>query len=268
MVYKSVSIKEVFSRIARNTGGNIPSEYFEYFLEWIPEAMGKMKTKYRLQLVSEDVEIINHTAKLPCGFESLSAVTYNNRRLREGGDERDVLALDIPDSASNAWINDQLQNSIISNEDDDSTITTTFDITYKGETMTKYENKESLNHWYRINLGYIQTSFEEGCIKLHYYKYPVDEDGYPLIPDNEHYKTALYWYCLMMMIGAGYDHKIFKYSDCEQRWEQTAARARNSITFPNIDRMERIKQVWTALIPPEHMYDNYFTNSEQIHRVL
>lgn len=37
----------------------------------------------------------------------------------------------------------------------------------------------------------IITSFEKGLIEVSYKKLPVDDEGYPLIPDNESFKKAL-----------------------------------------------------------------------------
>jgi hypothetical protein len=86
----------------------------------------------------------------------------------------------------------------------------------------------------------------------------VDADGLPLIPDNENYKQALYWYVRAMMIGSGYPDKQFTYEQCIQQHEHYAARAMGEITYPSPDDMENIKNTLVRFIPPPNYWENFF----------
>jgi hypothetical protein len=254
MIYKTTSVKEVIARIYRNTGKSMSSEYIEDMLEWIPEGIKKLKTKYTLQSTFTKIEIDGHVAGLPCDMMSLIAVEYNGHRLREGGDIRNLTA-EMPlslsrDSHPEVWETD-----------------TTEEIEYTGQSLKPVNMADYNTDYYKIEMNCIQTSFECGEITLHYYKMPVCKDGYPLIPDNENYKTALYWYVLAMMLGAGFEHKVFRYDFAYREWERFARRAINEITYPSVDRMERYYRAWARLIPPEHFYEDFRINSEQIQEI-
>ena len=90
MIYKTTSVKEVIARIIRNTGKSLSSEYIEDMLEWIPEGIKKLQTKYTLQSAFELIQIEGHVAGLPCDLINIIAVEYKGHRLREGGDIRNL----------------------------------------------------------------------------------------------------------------------------------------------------------------------------------
>jgi hypothetical protein len=66
---------------------------------------------------------------------------------------------------------------------------------------------------YKINDNYIITTFKEGASVLMAYKaFPVDEDGYPLIPDNEKFKQAVQWYIMHKLAFRTWIKGALKYS--------------------------------------------------------
>ena len=38
---------------------------------------------------------------------------------------------------------------------------------------------------YRLNNNYIFTNFEEGSVEISYTAFVTDDDGYPMVPDDE-----------------------------------------------------------------------------------
>jgi len=64
-------------------------------------------------------------------------------------------------------------------------------------TTSKYCSNESPNLYHTssdeisIDEGYINTNFESGNIYIKYYGFPFDEQGYPMIPEDEEMKTAI-----------------------------------------------------------------------------
>lgn len=53
---------------------------------------------------------------------------------------------------------------------------------------------------FKIYNGNIRTDFETGSITIEYYSFPFDENGWPLIPDNNYYLSAIEAY-LRLQIG-------------------------------------------------------------------
>lgn len=265
MIYKTVSVREVIARIIRNTGKNLPSELIEDMLEWIPEGIRKLQTKYTLETKFCEMEIRGHAAPLPPDLINLVAVEYEGLRLREGGDVRN-LAAENPLNLYRENEPDVYQTDTTQHRDyDPETYPDNDYVTqYRGEDLVRVRPDDYIYEYYKIQLNCIQTSFDCGTITVHYRALPTCNDGYPLIPDNENYKTALYWYVLSMMLGAGYTHKVFNYVFANAEWEKYARRAINEITYPTIDTMEKWYRAGTRLVPPEHFYEDFRIGSEQI----
>lgn len=103
--------------------------------------------------------------------------------------------------------------------------------------------------WYDVIPGGLQTSICDGTIEIHYLALPMDDEEFPLIPDDEDYKQAIYWYVRFMMIGAGYEDKVFTAIQCNDKFELHAARAKGKIRYPSVEMMtDRIPSI-TRYLP-------------------
>lgn len=260
MIYQSTSIDEVIARIVRNTRLQDPS-YLVDSEEWIPEAMGYMKTKFVLAPRWQDVDIHYHRAKMPCGLVSLRAVQYQNCRLPYYNGSRSADSFNNRNSqAASVYPGIPMEGTttfgtqIVKRGTEDDGIPV-----YRYETELEKVNCLSFHveHWYYTEMGYINTSMSEACIRLHYHGIPLDPKGLPLIPDEENYKEALYWYVRAKMIGTGYEDKIFTYDSCMARFDTHAQRARSRITYPSVDQQEAKMQNLTRLIMPENYWSSF-----------
>lgn len=226
MLYKSCSIQSVIARVIRNT--RVQDSSFLYDMhEWIAEAMGLLKTSMSLDKAYADIKICFHKGKLPTGLMSIQAVEYKGKRLRMGLSQKHYSKEDVTFS----------------------------DAFHKSEEVHKLEEGE---HCYNIEMDYITTTIKEGCVRVHYLALPSDDDGYPLIPDNENYKEALYYYIRAKMIGAGFEDKVYREDVLLMRFETYGRRAINEITYPSVDKMESILQRDLYFVPPPNYYDNFF----------
>jgi hypothetical protein len=257
MLYKSCSIKEVIARIVRNTRIQ-DSSFIADFNEWIPEAMGYMKTQFVLKPVFQDVNIIFHKGKLPCDLEELDAVEYCGRRLPVSNTVKNYKTGHNLADATNPITNAPLFTSVVfGTENNGNTM-------YKSSAVPEYSVIEQNStdrqpsDWYGIEANYITTSFANGTVRLHYKARPSDEDGLPLIPDNDDYKQAIYYYVRAMMIGAGYEDKVLKYEECMQHFELHARRAINQISYSTPDQKEQMMKTLVRLVPPQNYWENFF----------
>jgi hypothetical protein len=265
MNYRTTSVKPVIAKIIRNTGKNMPSEYLDDILEWIPEAIKLLKTYTTVQPLDTKVTIEGHIGALPCGLLSIKGVEYKGSRLREGGDIRDVTKnediLSIGNGQLEVW-----ETETTPKDYDEAFPDNSYTEERRGEDIVR-TGSELYADYYQLVPNYIQTSFEEGEVRIIGTKLPLDDEGYPMVPDNENYRTAVYWYVLMMGIGSGYKHPLFQYTDCETRWEKFARRAINEVKYPNPDRMARIEQAYIRLVPPTHFYEDFRSGSEQVQEI-
>lgn len=91
-----------------------------------------------------------------------------------------------------------------------------------------------------INNNALHTSFETGKVAFVYHAPPVDDEGYPMIPDNPEVMEALPFYIIKRLAYSGFIHPVITREEAEQRWEQLFPRARNSVNFPTIEEMDHI----------------------------
>lgn len=268
MNFRSTTIDDVISRIIRNTRLQ-DSSYIQDMMEWIPEAMGQMKTKNPLSYSYADIDITFHKGKMPCGLIYILAVEYQGRRLPYSSTAKNYLTghaindknLEGDSSTTNLF------TSVIQTNPNDTYFdqnnimwSSTFTPMNNPEVVMKCDRHPS--HWYATEMDWITTSVIDGTFRLHYYSQPTDENGMPLIPDNENYKEAIYCYVRAKMIGAGYNDLAYKETDLMQRFEIYARRAINEITYPTPDQKEQQFKTQVRLIPPANYYENFFRVDE------
>jgi hypothetical protein len=255
MEYTATSIQEVIGRVIRNTRLQ-DAGFISDMNEWIPEAMGQMKTRMVLQKRWEWVPIEFHKGRLPCGLRRILAVEYCGERLRYYNGDRTFTA-PSPKKAS-----DQLSlfsTSFVGHDTPEEEQGGFWTDTQLTQVMSMAGCGDS----YYTELDWINTSFEDGWVRIFYNALPLDEDGFPLIPDNEHYKQAIYWYCRGQMIGAGFQDRIFSFDACEARFRDHAAKAVAQIRYPSVDQMEARMASQTRLVMPEGWWNSFFGNMSQ-----
>lgn len=136
--------------------------------------------------------------------------------------------------------------------------------TFKGQVDNSPNHFANTEETYTLNPNFIVTTFEEGEVSISYKAIATDEDGYPLVPDNQYYREALFWYCLKQMMMKGYKPKIneIDYQFAMQQWKFYCTAARNKANYPDMAAYERFKDVWVGLIPNSRQFENGFDNRQ------
>jgi len=276
--FAMVSAKEILARVIRGTGYKLPSTYHDDILEWIPEGLGMLQVTNTLLITSTgdmncpgEILLSNHCAALPCGFVTILAVEdENGYRLPEAGDITDFTSQTSKRHATQTAARvSTFSVNPFQHQTQDGTPTTApgSSIPVYGQDLEAVNSQSRSQKYYRIQGNMIQTSFEEGFIKLHYLSLPVDKEGYPLIPDNENFKQALEWHIIKRLIGAGYEHKVFNYEKADEQFEKYAARGMGEVSYRSLDTAARVHNSNIRLIPPHHFQEDFFINSEQSERI-
>lgn len=269
MIFRSTSVTEVIGRVVRNTRLQ-DSSFIQDMFEWIPEAMGQLQTRMPLTYEYHDIEVHFHKGKMPCGLYYLIAVEYEGRRLPYSSTAKHY--------RTGHFIQDKFQDTstlntftaTVATEENEETGNPMWSTIWSQDNPPPpVENVDQMHttHWYSTELDWVTTSIRDGILRLHYYAQPLDQEGMPLIPDNENYKEALYWYVRAKMIGAGFQDPVYK-DDTElmQRFEVYGRRAINEITYPTPDQKEQQVRTQVRLIPPMNYWENFFrvdTNEPQ-----
>ena len=119
------------------------------------------------------------------------------------------------------------------------------------------------NGEYYLNPDYIHCPFDSGTLRVYYYTLPVDEKGFPMIPDNAYLKVALRWYILMLYLGRGNTHPVFDYKTAESNWITNSVKAQNQCRSMDADDRQRFKQMWLNLFPINRRWEYEFNSTQQ-----
>ena len=282
-IFKYTSVKEVMIRVIDDVGGKLPSHYQDSMLEWIPQGIRMLETKYQVVKKStgnwcdgapEPSALItkNHVVPIPQDVIEIIAVENQfGERVRYASAVTDFTNLTDRYSTGSGGDGDgratNFQVDVFDHHGVDPAIPGNQAVPWDGSDI-KQVDSGSTTAAYKVQGNMIQTSEECMFIKIHYQSLPTDQDGYLMVPDVEEYKQALGFYVLRQLIGAGFKHPIWNgppgWNFYNAQWEKMAARALGVIKYPTQDRMEKLRTGFAErLIPAHHAYADFFTGMEQ-----
>lgn len=109
----------------------------------------------------------------------------------------------------------------------------------------------------------IFTSFPEGIIRIAYKAIPVDEDGFPLLIDNENYLACLEAYIKKQVFTVKFDQgKITAgvLENAKQDYAWLSGQLQSEFTIPSVSEFEAISRYVTSILPSVRHFDNGFKN--------
>lgn len=104
----------------------------------------------------------------------------------------------------------------------------------------------------------IFTSFPEGKVTVAYKAIPVDDEGFPLLIDNETYLDALEAYIKKQVFTVKFDQQKIAAGVLQNAQQEYAVAARlllSEFTVPSVSEMESISRMWESLIPRVRQFD-------------
>lgn len=109
----------------------------------------------------------------------------------------------------------------------------------------------------------IYTSFPEGEVEVAYKAIPVDDNGFPLLIDNETYLNALEAYIKVKVFTIKFDTGkmpagILNNAQSEYAWASHLLQS--EMTMPSMSEMESITRMLNTMIKPVTHFDNGFKN--------
>lgn len=254
MIYsgKTTSIKTVIAKVYRDLDLK-EEDSFINFLEWSSEALEKIGAFTQLESRHKILNIDNYRAELPNDLVYLTLVTFNNYPILPTENVIDPIKIDTLSSSTRpyAFYENKIKNKVF-----------VADSGFEGNnTATKFDNVK-----YKISNGCIKTSVCNGCIEIVYEAMPLDDDGYPLIPDYVEYKEALYWY-----INWKYSYAYWRrgeirdgiYQDAETKWHFYCQQAANKAMIPDLGKLENIKRSYLSLRPRTEQFKTFYDGLNQ-----
>lgn len=143
---------------------------------------------------------------------------------------------------------------------------------YHQDGNCEIEGEEELpyEYTYTVQKGIIYTSIPTGYIQVSYKALPVDEEGYPLIPDEQKTILAIEYYILfrflepLWMLGKITD-KAFNYVDTKKCWYMGGADT--SLKLQGTDQWESIMNTINRLIVNDGAYASFYKGSGEKERI-
>ena len=297
-VYKHTSCKSVIRKVMRDIKPN-NADWVTDAVEWIGEALEHIGASTQLVRKQKILDISDHRHILPDDLYYINQVAVNNTVSAVSRNELQTVlskvnTLKTTLNEYNANVEALTSSSLVTADLDN------FDTQYKSNVLelrkltsrivvlenVYFENTaalrplkygsgtfhksihcdECVNEFadnadsYIIDGGFIKTSFISGQICLSYMAFPLDEDNFPMIPDDISFREAMFWYVFKKLLLGGFDKPTNKidYAFADQKWQYYCTQARNAANYPDIDRYESFMNQWVRLIPNINSTGTFF----------
>lgn len=224
-----VSSKVILNRLYRELG--ITNEISESDgIEFIADALAMIGSFYQYDQIPAELELVDGKAALPVNFYKLVDIRYKS------------------------WPMSWSQNALTTD--------------YECDSCEIPKCCAEFNFY--INNNYIITNIKEESpdnkLCINYLGVPVDEDGYPLIPNDIYFFKACVAYITSILDyrewrKGNVPDKVYKKS--EQDWLFYVNSARGSANMPNIAQLENLKNILLRLTPNTNQYHNGFKNNRK-----
>ena len=278
MIYNTISSKAIIRKVFRDLNPN-GDNWIEDAIEWIGEALEHIGATTQFETKQCVLNIVEYKAVLPKCLYYINQVSSSGITGSQVSNELSIIKAKIndlnatlaanPNQDLNYQLRDLSSRVIILESSyfkDPSTLTP---LKYGTSTFAKdihcnncVNENASGDAWYIIENGYIKTSFKTGEVCMSYMAFPIDEDCYPLVPDDISYKEAMFWYIYKKLILLGYDRAIngIDYKLAEAQWKYYCTQARNAANYPDIAKYSSFMNQWTRLIPSINHHESDFSD--------
>ena len=225
MKYLEESCKSVIAKVYRDLNLQ-EEERWHDMIEWAAEALEFIGANPQFQDRIAEICISDHRGALPCDLHAVSYVQdkTSGRKLRYASDQR------------------HSHYAILRQEDN-------------GNLLPSYEAST-----YNLNGNYINTESRNCTILMGYKAFPIDEEGFPMMPKEISVKTAVFWYIVKKLLMGGYVNPNISMQYAEEQWNWYCGQSRGKLNMPNLDQMEQIRKTIMRMIPQIDLSEGYFVN--------
>jgi hypothetical protein len=296
MELNTVSSKYLVQRVL-DSNSISDSSWSNSAMDWVFEAVRFIGKHAGLNVkICPDVYIEDYHTNYPVDMEGLLAVMYKGMLLPLGSDLSGIgMVRKFNKSVSNNGIadNDTIleinklkaqQTELV----DLYAVTPTQDLADKvNEISGKINSLEiyvsalnqaqngatsnKIGDFFTTKMGCLQTSFPTGFIDIVYVAFPMDEEGFLRVVDNEYYIQAIEYYILLKLVQKGYKHPIFDWKTLHALFFGDArtgeigwkSRAANNVRIPSIQEAERFTRMWEQVKFRRNLPMMLFNKTEQ-----
>lgn len=268
-VISTTSSKSILNKVA-STFNLGDSNWHGDAVEYIGEAIRGIG--YHTGFEEKDINLVvrNYKVKIPCGVEDLSEVWKGCCPLLLGDSDSTICKGEwmAPNQQKIYELNDAFERYLDLQKLLDEMATdpglepyevTPQDVTDAANAVYNIGRNLKLRgrvndyvgHWYKIDSGYIQTSFPVGEITIKKAAVGmVDDEGYPLVVNTFKYTEAVMWYVIYKMLLGAYDHPKLTWQHAFSMWEDHPGyryQAANEAKQLGIAELERFSSRWLSI---------------------
>lgn len=257
MIYQMETIDRVINKIITDLGLGQKDIPYTDFIEWIADALHHIGSYYQMTEKECYILIENYQGLLPCDLYKVVRMLQGCSFVAGSGgfwggsivktlEEIGVKFEELPAyqrftllSGPGHVRTDNLIDGISGR------------MNHNKNLIGNVQANKFTNSDYNINHNRITTSFETGVIQLQYLAFPVDDRGWPLVPDDVSFRDALFWkvaYHLSMRDPELFNNPRMKDMEyCRQMWNKYCVQARAAANMPDLAMYERLKNNWLRL---------------------
>lgn len=104
---------------------------------------------------------------------------------------------------------------------------------------------------FTLNNNFITFNIKEGKVCMAYYAFPLDDEGFPLVPDDVKYKRATSSYIQMKMDYILWRQEIISdkvFANSEENWRWDVASVSSHLKMPDLNQAESLRRQLTKMI--------------------
>jgi hypothetical protein len=258
-----ISTQEIVLNVIRNSKFKSTELNQGDIAVWCAEAVDLIGVPYALSRTISCIDIDNHRGILPCDLINVvqvSALTSTGVQIPMRTANNTFHPLFLNNLTNSPVINpvepvgyDSNGNPIFNFLNYDSAISKSLvdNLPYTFKDVT-----------YDLNSNFIRTSFKDGAkVLMSYEAFPIDDKGFPMIPDNIKFRKAVEWYVRMMI-----DYNLWRtdkikreiFDHSEREWMWYCGAATTSGLMPTVDGMSSWKNQLCKLLPNFNTHDSFY----------
>lgn len=286
MITKFTSSKQIIAKIIADYNLEEDRIRITDLYEWIGEAMQKIGAVSQLDHKVVILELRNYQAPLPCDLEKIDFVAYSSCDknywipMKKSTGVFSVYDKKQPSSCCEMNFQDTVLFPLVKNifglitdeealkklnEDTNlrhtlSTLLNQYTICTNKSGTTNFSNTIQ----YALKPGYIYSNIPDGYIKLSYYGIYTDEDGMPMIPDNEAYKEAIMYYIGTKVLYPEWINGRINsniYYAIKNSWNFYRKQAYAEAMMPDQNDLINISKTWHTIVPEIDSYDTFLSTT-------
>ena len=260
MVYNLEPIDRVIDKVIRDLGMGQQEIPFSDFIEWAADALNHIGSYYQYRLLACNILIEDYQGRLPSdhhktvrmingcsikprGESGFYGGTISNALFEAGFNISDLSAFDqqIIRTVGISRVDNQFSN--------DEAVP--FNYLFQNLNLVDPQIDSFTDIDYKVEHNRVTTAFKDGFIRLQYLALPVDDRGWPLVPDDVSFRDALFWkiaYHVSMRDPACLKNPRMQDMEyCRQMWSKYCNQARAAANMPTLEQTERFANNWLSL---------------------